>query len=552
MVDLAAASRATRLRELIASPSLSFLMEAHNGLSAKIAEEAGFKGLWGSGLSISAACGVRDNNELSWTQVLDILEYITDATTIPLLLDGDTGYGNFNNMRRLVGKLEARDVAGVCIEDKLYPKTNSFIEGGTQPLADIDEFAGKIKAGKDAQLNDDFCIVARVEALISGLGLAEALKRAEAYRRAGADAILIHSKLRRPDEVLAFKGEWGERSPVIIVPTMYYSTPTDVFRKAGFRVVIWANHLMRASMTSMQRVALQLHDEETLLDIEERIVPVSEVFRLQGAEELREAEKRYLPRKTSAQALVLAASRGSELGELTQDRPKAMVSISGQPLLSQQVDTFRELGLEDITVVRGYKKEAIDLPDLRYVDNDRYDTAQVVYSLRAGLESIQGPVLVSYGDVLFQKFIPMHLLESEADICLAVDPSWEQSQNRRRYGEFVRCAHPYRREDFDLTTSLQRVVAAIDGKVEEPIHGEWIGMMKLSTEGLHRIRQALEEPSVRDRVDEMRMPELFNLLLDSGVSIDGLYTVGHWFDIDEWQDVIAADRYRGPGQRPER
>src|SRR5687767_10324754 len=127
---------------------------------------------------------------------------MTDAASIPLLLDGDTGYGNFNNMRRLVRKLEARGVAGVCVEDKLFPKTNSFL-GEHQPLADMDEFCGKIKAGKDAQHDDDFSVVARVEALIAGWGLTEALKRAEAYRRAGADAILIHSKISKPDEILA-------------------------------------------------------------------------------------------------------------------------------------------------------------------------------------------------------------------------------------------------------------------------------------------------------------------------------------------------------------
>src|SRR5262245_8287025 len=134
-------SRAARLRQILNRQKLSFLMEVHNALSAKIAEEAGFEGLWGSGLSISASCAVRDNNELTLTQSLDIIEYITDATTVPLLLDGDTGYGNFNNMRRLVHKLEARGVAGVCIEDKQFPKTNSFIDGERQPLADLDEFA---------------------------------------------------------------------------------------------------------------------------------------------------------------------------------------------------------------------------------------------------------------------------------------------------------------------------------------------------------------------------------------------------------------------------
>lgn len=186
-------SRAAEFRAMLQSPDLEFIIEAHNGLSAKIAQEAGFKGIWASGLATSAAMGVRDNNEASWTQLLEILEFMTDATSIPMLLDGDTGYGNFNNVRRLVRKLCQRGVAAVCIEDKLFPKTNSFLGSG-QPLADIDEFCGKIKAGKDSQSDDNFSIVARVEVLISGLGIKEALRRAEAYYEAGADAILIHSK----------------------------------------------------------------------------------------------------------------------------------------------------------------------------------------------------------------------------------------------------------------------------------------------------------------------------------------------------------------------
>jgi phosphoenolpyruvate phosphomutase len=127
--------KTTRLRHLVTRSELAFLMEAHSGVSARIVEEAGFEGVWGSGLTISAAFGVRDNNELSWSQVVDHVAFMAEATSIPLLLDGDTGYGNFNNMRRLVRKLEQIGVAGVTIEDKLFPKTNSFLRSERQPLA---------------------------------------------------------------------------------------------------------------------------------------------------------------------------------------------------------------------------------------------------------------------------------------------------------------------------------------------------------------------------------------------------------------------------------
>lgn len=288
-------NKATQFRQMLQSNELEFILEAHNGLSAKIVEEAGFKGIWGSGLSISASLGVRDNNEASWTQVLDVLEFMSDATSIPILVDADTGYGNFNNVRRLVRKLEQIDVAAMCIEDKLFPKTNSFIRGESQPLADIDEFAGKIRAAKDTQQNPDFSVVARVEALIAGWGMEEALKRAEAYHKAGADAILMHSKISTADQVLAFMKEWGNRGPVVIVPTMYYNTPVEEFEKAGVSLVIWANHLLRASIKALQETASQIYCNRSIADVESEVVPVKEIFRLQNAQELEEAEKRYLP-----------------------------------------------------------------------------------------------------------------------------------------------------------------------------------------------------------------------------------------------------------------
>src|SRR5258705_13006949 len=169
--------KTTRLRQLVTRPEIAFLMEAHSGLSARIAEEAGFEGIWASGLSISAAFGVRDNNELSWSQVSDHVAFMADATSVPILLDGDTGYGNFNNMRRLVRKLEQAGGAGVTIGDKLFPKTNSFLRPELQPLADVEEFCGKNKAGKDSQAEPDFLLRPRVEAPTAPWGPGRAPRR---------------------------------------------------------------------------------------------------------------------------------------------------------------------------------------------------------------------------------------------------------------------------------------------------------------------------------------------------------------------------------------
>lgn len=537
--------RTTRFRELLLSDELEFLLEAHNGLSAKIGEETGFRGLWASGLCLSAQFGVRDNNEASWTQVLEMLEFMADATSLPVLLDGDTGYGNFNNVRRLVRKLEQRGIAAVCIEDKQFPKQNSFLSGETQPLADVDEFCGKIKAGKDAQSDDDFCVVARVEALVAGWGLGEALSRAHAYVEAGADAILIHSAKSTADEVLAFKREWGDHAPVVIVPTRYYSTPTEVFRDAGFSVAIWANHMLRSALVAMQRTARELFEAQSLVAVEDRVAPLSEVFRLQGADELSSAEERYLPgQHAGARAIVLAASRGSELGELTETRPKTLVAVRGRPILAQIVEAYNAVGVKDITVVRGYRKEAFDLPNLHYVDNDEYESTGELYSLGKALNALDdegGDVIVSYGDVLFHKYVAQVLCDTEADLAIAVDTAWRSSTNLDRQADYVSCSSPYSRESFYQRVLLRRVA---DELPEGELHGEWMGFLKIAPRALPLVRQAvdrlLQEPANRRAM----LPTLLNTLAAQGREIDIVYTSGHWLDVDSLADVVSAGSFR--------
>ncbi len=540
--------KTTQFRRLLDSGDLEFLLEAHNGITAKIGEEAGFKGLWAGGLCMSAQYGVRDSNEASWTQVLEMLEFMADATSIPILLDGDTGYGNFNNVRRLVRKLEQRGIAAVCIEDKLYPKTNSFIDGNKQQLAGIDEFCSRIKAGKDAQADDEFAIITRIEAFIAGWGLGEALKRAEAYHEAGSDGILIHSALSTPTEVLAFKREWADRSPVVIVPTKYYATPTDVLREAGFSIAIWANHLLRAAITTMQECAATLAQEQSLLSIEDRIAPVKEIFRLQGASELQDAEERYLPKEVQAsRAIILAASRGSALGELTDERPKTMVEVRGQPLLGHIVAAYNASGIKDITVVRGYRPEAVNLPALNYVDNpDFADTSELLsldYALKAAdgnVEANQGDLYVSFGDVIFKRYILDGLAEQEADFVIAVDTNWGASANRDRAADYVRCSEPYSRQVFYRDVTLK---AAGEEFAEDDIHGEWMGVLRVSASGLPAFAELVSELAAQPGNRQAKLHQVLDELVRREQQVRVVYTTGHWLDVDSLDDVLAAGSF---------
>lgn len=285
--------KTSRLKHLLHRHDLSFVLEAHNALSARIVEEAGFDAIWASGLAMSASKGVRDNNELSWTQVLDEVELMVDATERPVLLDGDSGHGNFNNVRRLVTKAEQRGVAGLCLEDKLFPKTNSFLRDGRFPLATIGDFRAKIRAGVDTRRDDDFCIIARTEGLIVGEAMGQVLERAHAYREAGADAILVHSRKSTPDEVFEFLDQWDTPCPVVLVPTKYYRTPTAQLAARGASTIIWANHLLRSAVQAMQAVANKIWAERTTDGLDEQIAPLDEVFRLQNEDELIDAEQRY-------------------------------------------------------------------------------------------------------------------------------------------------------------------------------------------------------------------------------------------------------------------
>ena len=284
--------KAHALRQILYSPEVDFALEAHNGISAKIVEEAGFPVIWGSGLTIASSLGHRDCNEISWTNLCDQIEYMVDATSIPVLLDGDSGFGNFNNVRQLVRKLCKYNVGGVCLEDKLFPKTNSFLPYH-QTLAPIDEFIGKIKAAKDTQTDEDFCVVARIEAFIAGLGLDEAIERAYAYKEAGADALMIHSKQSSPIEIKQFCEVWDGSIPLVIAPTTYAPSKPDVYKQLNVSLVIWSNQLLRASIKAMRGLAKSLFEIQIPHAMHAEMASIQDIFDLVEQAELEKAEEKY-------------------------------------------------------------------------------------------------------------------------------------------------------------------------------------------------------------------------------------------------------------------
>ena len=389
-------------------------MEAHNALSARIVEEAGCKAIWAGGLAISTAMGVRDCNELSWTQVLETVEFMSDATNIPILLDADTGYGNYNNVRRLIHKLESRNIAAVCIEDKLFPKSNSFVHPEFQELADIDEFCGRIRAAKDAQTDPHFTVIARVEAFIAGLGLNEALKRAEAYRRAGADAILVHSKSRGAGEIASFMRHWRNRCPVVIVPTSYYHTPATLFQNLGVSLVVWANHVLRASIAAMQGVAREIHQRSSVVQAESHIAPIREVFRLQRLPELSRAGKKYLPKDRFMRGYVVDVLNSSSrhAGILS---PATNNNGAPRHVKCSAEEALRGVGIRNIVCFE------LKTADDSSSDNSNGSSERRKVAFCRLLDQLNGPAIIIPNSSAFDTSILEALKDTPGDIVIVVN-----------------------------------------------------------------------------------------------------------------------------------
>jgi phosphoenolpyruvate phosphomutase len=283
------------LKEILATGQLVTLMSAHNPLSARLAEEAGFDGIWASGFELSAAYGVPDASLLSFTQHLDMTRAIVEQVGAPVVADIDTGYGNAINAAHVVAAYAGAGVAAVVMEDKLFPKDTSLLAGGRQELVRIEEFQGKIEAARDAGKAHELIVIARTEALIADLGLDEALRRGTAYAEAGADLLLVHSKRKTPDEIVAFAERWQGTIPLVIVPTAYPDLTEDKVRALGkIRIVIYANHAVRAAVGAMRAVFAQIRRDGGIHRIDKEIASVEDIFELQRVPAMKAAEKKYL------------------------------------------------------------------------------------------------------------------------------------------------------------------------------------------------------------------------------------------------------------------
>src|ERR1043165_3681309 len=201
------------------------------------------------------------------------------AVEIPVVVDCDTGYGDAVQFAHAVRQFEAAGVAAVCIEDKQFPKLNSFVDG-RQELAAVENFVEKLRAGLGARR--ELMIVARTEALIAGCRAEEALRRARAYADAGADAVLIHSQAKTFDELASGALLWDRPTPLVAVPTTYYATPVEALESIGIRIIIYANHGLRGALAAMEQIYAEILRSGSTASVEARLWPMKTIFELQG------------------------------------------------------------------------------------------------------------------------------------------------------------------------------------------------------------------------------------------------------------------------------
>jgi len=263
---------------------------AFDAMSAKLVELSNFDAVWAGSFAISATHALPDASILTMTEFLSVASNMTDACSIPIIADCDTGFGGPSNVSHMVKKYESAGIAAVSIEDKVFPKQNSLLENGTQELLPEKDFVAKIIAAKNAKINENFMIIARVEALIAGLGVIEAKKRADAYEKAGADAILIHSKKNTPDEVFEFCDTWNGNIPIIAIPTSYPNVTLDELQNHKIKMVIYANQSLRAAHWAMATHLEELSKAKSLSDVKTKMTSMDDIFHLQEMYEIKKQE----------------------------------------------------------------------------------------------------------------------------------------------------------------------------------------------------------------------------------------------------------------------
>jgi phosphoenolpyruvate phosphomutase len=489
---------------------------------------------------------VPDANILTLTETLEAVRRMCDAVRIPVVADCDNGYGNAINVMRTVTEFERAGAAGLCIEDNEFPKRCSFYAGVSRDLVAVDEHARKVQAACAARRNRNFVVIARTEALIAGIGMDEALLRARAYADAGADAVLVHSKAKDFGELKRFTEQWDRPVPLVAVPTTYPTvTPAELYA-AGFRLGIFANQPLRAAIVAMRAALREMRTTGQISSIEDRIATLEDVYALVGVSELKANEKRFLfSGAQPPKAIILAAGFEPQLMPLIADKPKTMLEVHGKSILERQVTALGQLGIRDVVVVRGYKKEKVQVEGARFVDNDRFADTGELFSLFTADAELHGAFVLLYGDLLFEASILEKLVRTRADVALVVDRSFYDAH---RAGvplppnplDLVVTSTPPNGRRFVPPTGGSRVLRIGPDVSPDDAHGEYIGMAMFSAAGATALQQVRTELTAAraEGLDHASITHILQAMIDRGLAVVAV-------DIHKgWTEVDSADDYR--------
>ena len=399
-------------------------------------------------------------------------------------------------------------------------------------------------------------VIARTEALIAGWGKEEALRRVQAYADAGADAILIHSKEKTFDELREVAHACPKGLPLVAVPTTYAGVSLEELETAGFKMVIYANQSLRAAISAMKGALTKLNQYGKADAVDQEIVPLQEVYNLVGVTQMKEDEQRFLPPGGEpVTAIIAAAGFEKHLLPLTQNRPKCLLDIKGKTILERQVAALNECGIKDISLIRGYQKTAIDLPHIRFYDNDQFEHTGELYSFFCAEQEMKGRALFLYGDIIFDSAVMQKLLKSPADLAIVVDLAWQD----RSLGDFpnaqVRAdlvhleSAPGKSYRYVTPEEATRVVRIGKDLPHDEAHGEFIGVMMASSKGIKTVKDLYHGLEMRGpqegvhespSLDQASLTDLLQKLIEAGQEVHAIFTYKGWMDVDSFEDYQKA------------
>ncbi|MCJ7679884.1 MAG: phosphoenolpyruvate mutase [Candidatus Aminicenantes bacterium] len=559
--------RRKKLRTILAKNGFARIIETHNGLSGLIGNDAcinlengdclEFDGLWESSFTDSASKGHPDAEIIGPDSRLHSIEEILNVTNKPMIVDGDTG-GEATHFEYFCSKLERFGVSAVIIEDKIFPKRNSLEPGARQELEDPDVVATKIWRGKQIVLSEDFMIIARLESLIANKGIEDAVNRARAYLRAGADGIMIHSKEREPRDVFRFAEEYtklceelGYRKPLVCVPTAYNMLTEQELVQRGFNIIIHANHMLRASYAAMKKVCKKILISGRSFEADPLCAPVRDVFKTVGFMDVKEKDMVHNRMKTCAIIPDTHRLLDTDLIEKFGDIPISAVELLDKSIIQRQAEVLNNAGIFNIYLVEGFGFELITYQQIKKIFNPQYDLNSPLHALFCAEEQMQDGFIMIYSDVLFYEKVISEVLQTQEDIVLIVDstyPSHLDKLHKTRM-ELVIAKNQVNNEHYRMLTPSTDMEIKMIGKRVSPDRAthEFTGIAYFSEQGADILKIVYHEAAQKYAGKKFHEAATFETASFTDI-IQEIIDLGYPINVYEvnqgWQEIHNTHDYK--------